>query len=243
MGWQDGKLQALRRKEGSVDEHLIGTVPLFEALTETDQEQLSAMMSEITLRRGEKLFNEGDAGDRLFIIVEGKVKLGHTSSDGRENLIAVLGPGEMIGELTLFDPGPRSTTATAVAPTTLLQLDHRALMGFIDTRPELAKHMLRALAQRLRRTNDQLADLVFSDVPGRVAKALLDLADRFGARADDLTVHVPHELTQEELAQLVGASRETVNKSLAEFVSRGWIRLEGRGVHLLDVDRLRRRAR
>ena len=74
-------------------------------------------------------------------------------------------------------------------------------------------------------------------------KALLDLADRFGSRADDATVHVPHELTQEELAQLVGASRETVNKSLAEFVSRGWIRLEGRGVHLLDVDRLRRRAR
>jgi len=149
----------------------------------------------------------------------------------------------MIGELTLFDPGPRSTTATAVAPTRMMQLDHEAMMAFIDSRPELAKHMLKALSQRLRRTNTALADLVFSDVPGRVAKALLDLADRFGTRADDGTVHVPHELTQEELAQLVGASRETVNKSLAEFVSRGWIRLEGRGVHLLDVDRLRRRAR
>ena len=101
---------------------------------------------------------------------------------------------------------------------------------------------LRALAQRLRRTNTALADLVFSDVPGRVAKALLDLADRFGSPTDD-GVHVPHDLTQEELAQLVGASRETVNKSLAEFVSRGWIRLEGRAVTLLDVDRLRRRAR
>ena len=98
------------------------------------------------------------------------------------------------------------------------------------------------LAQRLRRTNESLSDLVFSDVPGRVAKALLDLADRFGT-ATDKGVHVPHDLTQEELAQLVGASRETVNKSLADFVSRGWIRLEGRAVTLLDVDRLARRAR
>lgn len=226
-----------------MDENLIATVPLFEALSVEDQQQLTSMMSEVSFRRGEKLFNEGDPGDRLYLLVDGKVKLGHTSSDGRENLIAVLGPGEMIGELTLFDPGPRSTTATAVAPTKMLQLDHRAMMEFIDTRPELAKHMLKALAIRIRRTNDQLADLVFSDVPGRVAKALLDLADRFGSRAEDGTVHVPHELTQEELAQLVGASRETVNKSLAEFVSRSWIRLEGRGVHLLEVDRLRRRAR
>ncbi|HZK04621.1 MAG TPA: Crp/Fnr family transcriptional regulator [Actinomycetaceae bacterium] len=226
-----------------MDEHLIANVPLFEALSEEDQKELSSIMEEVTFRRGEKLFSEGDRGDRLYLLVDGKVKLGHASSDGRENLIAVLGAGEMIGELTLFDPGPRSTTATAVAPTTMMELDHEAMMEFLDTRPELAKHMLKALSQRLRRTNDQLADLVFSDVPGRVAKALLDLADRFGSRADDGTVHVPHELTQEELAQLVGASRETVNKSLAEFVSRGWIRLEGRGVHLLDVDRLRRRAR
>ena len=154
----------------------------------------------------------------------------------------MLGPGEIIGELTLFDPGPRSTTATAVSPASLLFLEHEDLMHVLDTNPTLAKHMLRALAQRLRRTNESLSDLVFSDVPGRVAKALLDLADRFGTSTDK-GVHVPHDLTQEELAQLVGASRETVNKSLADFVSRGWIRLEGRAVTLLDVDRLARRAR
>ena len=226
-----------------MDPNVIASVPLFSALDQEDQAQLFEMMSKVSFRRGEKLFNEGDPGDCLYLLVEGKVKLGHTSSDGRENLIAILGPGEMIGELTLFDPGPRSGTATAVAPTDMLQLDHTALMQFIDTRPELSKHLLKALAQRLRRTNEALADLVFSDVPGRVAKAVLDLADRFGSPSPDGTIHVPHELTQEELAQLVGASRETVNKSLAEFVSRGWIRLEGRGVHLLDVDRLRRRAR
>ena len=225
-----------------MEENVIGSVPLFEALAEQDQSELRSVMIETSLRRGEILFNEGDPGDRLYVLIDGKVKLGHTAPDGRENLLAVLGPGEILGELTLFDPGPRSTTAKAVAPTHLLELQHKDLMAFLDTRPELAKHMLRALAQRLRRTNTALADLVFSDVPGRVAKALLDLADRFGERTDE-GLYVPHELTQEELAQLVGASRETVNKSLAEFVSRGWIRLDGRAVLLLDVDRLRRRAR
>ena len=225
-----------------MEDSIISRIPLFEGLSPEEQEELRAMMTQTTLRRGETLFNEGDSGDRLYILLSGKVKLGHASADGRENLLAVLGPGEIVGELTLFDPGPRSTTATAVAPTELLTLDHNQLMTFVESHPQLAKDMLRALAQRLRRTNTALADLVFSDVPGRVAKALLDLADRFGSPTDD-GIHVPHDLTQEELAQLVGASRETVNKSLAEFVSRGWIRLEGRAVTLLDVDRLRRRAR
>lgn len=226
----------------TVEGNYISQVPLFEGLDGAQQNSLRSKMGQTTLRRGEVLFEEGEPGNRLYIITEGKVKLGHTSMDGRENLLAVLGPGEIIGELTLFDPGPRSTTATAVSPVTLLHLDHADLNAILDTNPTMGKHMLRALARRLRRTNESLADLVFSDVPGRVAKALLDLADRFGTPAED-GVHVPHDLTQEELAQLVGASRETVNKSLADFVSRGWIHLEGRAVTLLDLDRLARRAR
>ena len=225
-----------------MEDSIIARIPLFERMSPEEREELRGMMSQTTLRRGEVLFNEGDSGDRLYILLTGKVKLGHTSVDGRENLLAVLGPGEVVGELTLFDPGPRSTTATAVATTELLALEHNQLMGFIDSHPTLAKDMLRALAVRLRRTNIALADLVFSDVPGRVAKALLDLAERFGGPTED-GIHVPHDLTQEELAQLVGASRETINKSLAEFVSRGWIRLEGRAVTLIDVERLKRRAR
>ena len=226
----------------SLDDQIIMRVPLFAGLNEEQYKALGDRTGSTALRRGEILFEEGDPGDRLYIITEGKIKLGHTSSDGRESLLAILGPGEIIGELTLFDPGPRSTTATAVSPVSMLSLEHSALMDILDVNPDLAKHMLRALAQRLRRTNESLSDLVFSDVPGRVAKALLDLSDRFGNPTDN-GVHVPHDLTQEELAQLVGASRETVNKSLADFVSRGWIRLEGRAVTLLDVDRLARRAR
>ncbi len=226
----------------SLANQFISRGPLFAGLNEQQFAALAARTSHTSLRRGEVLFEEGDPGERLYIITEGKIKLGHSSDDGRESLLAILGPGEIIGELTLFDPGPRSTTATAVSSASMLSLDHADLMAVLDTSPEVAKHMLRALAQRLRRTNESLSDLVFSDVPGRVAKSLLDLADRFGTVTDN-GVHVPHDLTQEELAQLVGASRETVNKSLADFVSRGWIRLEGRAVTLLDVDRLARRAR
>ncbi|MDR2113805.1 MAG: Crp/Fnr family transcriptional regulator, partial [Bifidobacteriaceae bacterium] len=102
---------------------------------------------------------------------------------------------------------------------------------------------LKAMAQRLRRTNEALGDMVFSDVPGRVAKALLDLAERFGEAAPGgQPIHVQHGLTQEELAQLIGASRETVNKALAEYSVRGWIRLEGRSVHILDLKHLTKRA-
>ncbi|WP_054953003.1 Crp/Fnr family transcriptional regulator [Flaviflexus massiliensis] len=220
---------------------IIASVPLFAGLSEEDQAKLTELMSEETLRRGEALFHEGDSGDNLFIIVDGKIKLGHASDDGRENLIAILGPREIIGELSLFDLGKRSTSATAVAPTTLLSLSHEDLMGFIDNHPDMAKHMLRQLAQRLRRTNELMADLVFADVPGRVAKALLDLAARFGERTQE-GVYVAHDLTQEEIAHLVGASRETVNKSLADFVSRGWIRLEGRAVTLIEISRLEKRA-
>jgi CRP/FNR family transcriptional regulator len=112
----------------------------------------------------------------------------------------------------------------------------------LQDHPEVSLHMLQALARRLRRANDVVADLVFTDVPGRVAKNLLDLADRFGEQEKD-GLHVHHDLTQEELAQLVGASRETVNKALADFAARGWLQISARSVLILDVDRLRKRAR
>jgi CRP-like cAMP-binding protein len=151
----------------------------------------------------------------------------------------------MFGELSLFDPGPRTSTATALTGTKLLALGHAELQPWLSARPEVARALLKAMARRLRRTNETLADLVFSDVPGRVAKALLDLSTRFGQPAGEEQegIKVAHDLTQEELAQLVGASRETVNKALADFAQRGWIKLEARAVVLLDTVRLARRAR
>ncbi|WP_098456521.1 Crp/Fnr family transcriptional regulator [Sanguibacter antarcticus] len=211
-------------------------------MEDVDTRSLLASMKKVELSRGDVLFDEGQPGDRLYIIREGKIKLGRRSGDGRENLLAVLGPGEMFGELSLFDPGPRSLGASAVSDSVLYELEHSALITALEENPGVAKHLLTALARRLRRTNEALADLVFSDVPGRVAKALLDLSKRFGEPVEE-GIRVAHDLTQEELAQLVGASRETVNKALADFAGRGWVRREGRAVVLLDVDRLERRAR
>jgi CRP/FNR family cyclic AMP-dependent transcriptional regulator len=216
--------------------------PLFTALDEEAAGALRRSMTEIQLTRGQVLFREGDPGDRLYVVSEGKIKLGRSSADGRENLLAIVGPGEMFGELSLFDPGPRTATATAVTDATVLALSNSDLRPWLTGRPEVALSLLRQVARRLRRTNEVLGDLVFSDVPGRVAKALLELSKRFGIASEE-GVHVSHDLTQEELAQLVGASRETVNKALADFASRGWLRLEARAVVLLDTERLQRRAR
>jgi CRP-like cAMP-binding protein len=148
----------------------------------------------------------------------------------------------MFGELSLFDPGPRTSTATAVTDSKLLSLGHDKLIPWLKQNPEVALQLLGRLAQRLRRTNEAVGDLVFSDVPGRVAKALLDLGERFGKKTDE-GLYVHHDLTQEELAQLVGASRETVNKALADFAGRGWLKLDGRAVLITDLDRLIKRSK
>ena len=226
----------------AVTDEVLRQAPLFSGLDEESAAVLETSMASSSLKRGDVLFNEGDDGSQLYIVTEGKVKLGRSSADGRENLLAILGPGQMFGELSLFDPGPRSATVTAVTDTAFFSLSHDDLLKWLDGRPDVANGLLSQLASRLRRANDVVADLVFSDVPGRVAKALLDLASRFGRKADD-GIHVNHDLTQEELAQLVGASRETVNKALADFASRGWMRLEPRSVVILDLERLQRRAR
>ena len=224
-----------------MDEDVVLSAPLFANMDREQTRVLQASLTPLELARGEVLFHEGEPGDRLYVIERGKIKLGRRSNDGRENLLAVLGPGEMFGELSLFDPGPRTATATAVTDATLIGLGHDDFQPWLTGRPGVAGQLLAALAKRLRRTNEAMADLVFSDVPGRVAKALLDLAKRFGVQSED-GLHVTHDLTQEELAQLVGASRETVNKALADFASRGFLRLEARAVVILDIERLSRRA-
>ncbi len=215
---------------------------IFQGVDPDAAEALVKELETVEIRKGEILFNEGEPGDSLYIVLSGKLKIGRRAGDGRQNLIALMGPSDMLGELSLFDPGPRTATATAVVDSRLSRLRKQALRPWLSNRPEIAEQLLRVLARRLRRTNDALADLISTDVPGRVAKNLLQMAGRFGTR-DGGVLRVTHDLTQEELAQLVGASRETVNKALADFASRGWLRLDGKSVIILDPERLARRAR
>jgi len=225
-----------------IDEEVIRKAPLFTALDDAASASLLASMVSVKIPKGTILFAEGDGGDQLYVIAEGKLKLGTSSGDGRENLLSILGPGEMFGELSLFDPGPRTSTATAVTDAKLLSLGQEKLLPWLVENPKVSLQLLARLAQRLRRTNEAVGDLVFSDVPGRVAKALIDLGERFGKKTDE-GLYVHHDLTQEELAQLVGASRETVNKALADFAGRNWLKLVGRAVLITDFERLSKRSK
>ena len=210
-----------------------------------DSEAVAALISEmdtVEFPKGTTIFEEGEPGDRLYIIVDGKIKLARHAPDGRENLRSVMGPSDMFGELSIFDPGPRTSSAVCVTDVTCATMDSTMLRQWIDNHPEISQQLLRVLARRLRRTNASLADLIFTDVPGRVAKTLLQLATRFGVHEGG-ALRVNHDLTQEEIAQLVGASRETVNKALATFAHRGWIRLEGKSVLIVNTEHLARRAR
>jgi CRP-like cAMP-binding protein len=191
---------------------------------------------------GHVFFTQGEQGDRLYVITSGKVKVGRRSSGGREAFFTLRGPSESFGELSVFDPGPRTSTATAITEACVVPVEGPVLRSWIANHPDVADRLLRVLARRLRRTDDILCDLILTDVPGRTAKQLLGLAQRFGVQEDG-AIRVAHGLTQGELAQLVGSSRETVNKVLSDFSQRGWIRLERKAMVIADSEHLARRAR
>jgi CRP/FNR family cyclic AMP-dependent transcriptional regulator len=227
---------------GATVDEILSRAGIFQGVEPSAVSALTQQLQPVEFPRGHTVFAQGEPGDRLYIIISGKVKIGHRSPDGQESLLTILGPSDMFGEMSLFDPGPRTASATTITEVRAVSMDRDALRTWIADRPEIAEQLLRVLARRLRRTNNNLADLIFTDVPGRVAKQLLALAQRFGTQEDG-TLRVTHDLTQEEIAQLVGASRETVNKALAEFAQRGWIRVDGKTVWICDSERLARRAK
>jgi CRP-like cAMP-binding protein len=221
---------------------ILARAGMFQGVDPAAVSALTNQLHHVDYPSGHTIFAQGEPGDRLYVIVSGKVKIGHCSPDGRDGLLTILGPSDMFGELSVFDPGPRTSSATTVTDVRVVSMDREAVTAWIADRPGIAERMLRVFARRLRRTNHNLADLIFTDVPGRVAKQLLHLAQRFGTQEGDV-LRVNHDLTQEEIAQLVGASRETVNKVLGDFAHRDWIRLDGKSVLICDCESLARRAR
>jgi CRP/FNR family cyclic AMP-dependent transcriptional regulator len=223
------------------DDAVLAKAGIFQGVDPDAVASLIAQLRPVEFRRGQEIFHQGDPGDTLFIIASGKVKIGHHNTDGRSSLLALLGPSDMFGELAIFDPGPRTSTATAVTPVRAMFMDRVALRTWISDYPGIGEQLLRVVARRLRRTQDTYSDMIFTDVPGRVARQLLELARRFG-ESEGSGLRMAHDLTQEELAQLVGSSRETVNKALSDFAHRGWLRLDSRSVLIRDVEKLARRA-
>ncbi|WP_445167942.1 Crp/Fnr family transcriptional regulator [Mycolicibacterium sp. Dal123E01] len=214
---------------------------LFHGVDPPDVTELCDRLDRRYVLAGQPIFDQGDPGELLYIIASGKVKIGTVAADGRENLSSVLGPSDMFGELSTLDPGPRMSSARALTDVDLVTMDRAQLRDWITPRPQVAEQLMRLLARRLRRMTTSRSDLVFTDAAGRVAKLLLQLAQRFGVQRDG-SVLVNHDLTQDELAQLVGSSRETVNKVLSDFANRGWIQLNGKGLLISDTERLARRT-
>lgn len=191
---------------------------------------------------GHQIYLEGEPGERIYVIISGIVKITCTVAYGRQVVRALLGPGDVLDKLTIFDAGPHSETATCHSLVRTAWLNTSSLHRLIKQRPQLAQKWLQALARELRNRNEDLVSLRSTDVPGRVARQLILLGQRFGEQADG-GLHVTHSLTRQEFAQLVGAARGSVSKALANFVERGWIVTVPGGYEIVDLEQLRLRAR
>ncbi len=218
---------------------------LFKQVSEQQAARLLPYLQRAQFGKGGVIFAEGGTDHRMYLLERGRVKLTRRSSDGRVQLLSIHAPGEVLGEIPVFDPegGPRTASAIAISsPTQVVWLEHDALFAWLDQYPRVAVDMLQVLARRMRANNERISDLVFMDVPARLAKTLINLASRFGV-PEEAGVKIPHDLTQEELAQLVGSSRETVNKALTEFANRGWIARDGRSIVIYQPGALIRRSK
>jgi CRP-like cAMP-binding protein len=197
--------------------------------------QLRGRTALAKFRRGDVIFEHGDPATQLFVVFSGRVAILARASDGRESVISVLGPGALFGEMSMFDGGVRTANARALTTVHLIAIDFDDVREVLAHRPEVLWAVVRILARRLRATDEALADAMFLDVTGRTAKRLVELAD-----GDD-EFRMP--LTQEELAGMVGASRERVNKAIATFVKLGWLEISGRSRYsILDREALESRA-
>jgi CRP/FNR family transcriptional regulator, cyclic AMP receptor protein len=218
-----------------VEPSLFADVELFRDLAPAQLGELAAAAEERTLRRGDVLFGENDSADELFIVTSGRVAIANRSDDGRESVVALMERGDVFGEMSLFDGQGRSAAARALEASTVVIVPYEPIRAILAGQPELLWGVVGLLGRRLRSMDAALADSVFLDVTGRTAKRLLELA----GDTDDF--HLP--ITQEELAGMVGASRERVNKAISSFIRLGWLDQRERRYRILDREQLSRRAR
>ena len=216
-------------------------MPIFARL---DPKNLDPLTNKLRLRgyqRGEVIFHQDDPADRMHIIVEGRVRISITSEDGREKDIALLQQGECFGEMALLDSSERSATATAAEPTRTLTLYRDDFMDFLQEHPEVVATTTSLLTSRIRNANQMLGDLAFLDVPTRMAKQLVELAGTYAVDSDEPgPVEVP--IGQDELARLVGASRETISRALNSYRRLGIVTTSHRRITITDMNALEQMA-
>ena len=225
----------------TADAGLLERVPFLAALPPEDREELAASVSRRHLRKGDIIFQRDDPGHSLFIVERGAVRIYVPSPQGMDLTLAVLGRGDFFGDLSLLDGRPRSASASVSTDATLLMLERSDFIALLTQRPTAAMAVLAAVAGRLRETDEMASDLAFLDVAGRLAKRLLDLASAHGVKRDG-GVLIDLAVTQEDLANMIGVTRESVNRNLSEFQTLGLISKQGRRIVVTNAVGLRRRC-
>jgi CRP-like cAMP-binding protein len=214
----------------------LSTVPLFGGIDRTELQRFADMTRERFYPRGSVILFENDPGDSLFVVRQGRVKVVLIGEDGREVILGVLGVSDHFGELSLIDDRPRSAHVIAMDDSHLLVLRREDFRKRVEASPAVAWALLSELSRRLRRADEKIGGLVLLDVPGRIARLLLDLADESGGST------IEKRLTHQTIAQMIGASRETVSRAMKDFQEANWVTIERRRITLADRPALEQRA-
>jgi len=213
---------------------VVGAHRLFQDLAPDALDQLCRSACIVRFRRGETIFLKGDAANALFIVVEGAIRVSSGSADGRTAMLNLIGNGEIFGEVAVLDGLPRTTDAIAHSDSVLLSIARRDFLDLIDTQPHLMMKLIVLLCGRVRATSQQVEWLMLQSMPARLAGTIMRLAERDTDRA-----RLRIELTQQQVSEMAGMSRESVNKLLARWASQGWIRLGPQTLEIVQPDALR----
>ena len=223
---------------------LLRSIPLFEELSDEELTSVASLARSQTYPGRAAVVTQGEPARALFAILHGRLKVVSCGPDGRDTVLGIMSEGEVFGEVALIDGGTRSATVTAIETCELLVVDREQFLKLLEESPPLAVKLLVVLARRLRRLSQRSEDAAFLDVPSRLARSLLDLASRFGEkRPSSKDICIQLRLSQQELGELVGATRESVNKHLSDWTRQGFLRLQSGRMIISDIESLRGLAR
>ncbi len=221
---------------------LLARVPLFQGFGPRELDALVPAARPVTIAARQELFHKGDAGSQLYVVIDGRLKAFTTSPEGDDVVFNVMGPGEVIGEVALFSESPRSATVRAIERCELLVLDRRDFLAFLKRSPDAAVRLLSVLAERLLRVSEFVEDVQFLNLPVRLAKKLVLFAGRYGRDAEGGAVKIDLKLSQEEWGDLVGTTRESINKQMRAWGDEGLIRIDAGYITLLQPEAIERLA-
>ena len=220
---------------------LLANVALFSDFSVKQLEAVSLVARKKTLQRRDELFHKGDPGGEIYIVVSGKLKALTTSVEGDDVVFSILGPGEVFGEVALLGATPRTATLSAIEDCQLLAIDRRDFMSFLRTNPEVSVKLLAVLAMRLKRVSELVEDTLFLNLPLRLAKKLLSLSRAYGEEAAE-GIRIDLRLSQEEWGDLVGTTRESINKQMRQWTEAGIVRIDDGYVVILNPVELEKLA-